>query len=899
MSLLGTVAAAVTFAITENPKFALMAYSIGSGIDAYANQPDRIGPRLDDLRTQMSVYGNPIPFEYGCNRHAGTVIWPSILEAVEHETTESAKGGPEQHNFTYTLSLAVLVCEGPIAGIRRIWANKKLIYDVSVANEGATQDPAVGAIRFYNGTEDQEVDPLIEATDGPSPAYLGYAYVVFEDYDVTELGGRPPQFEFEVVSAGTSDIPDAVTFGDHYGVTGSDAAFNWSMDSNGIWVATTTGHAVFDEDTGQYIIDPGTNRAQFQQYDPLTRQLLWAYNVPIVGGSYEYLIQGAAVCSGGYFFVGRNSAGVDGQNYALGVAVNTSTREVFPMVWECIHNGFNDVFYWPSVPVPVLENNKVYFAGGNGLSSGFSVGFMPRSLESEENPGTYTHYTADFTVTPPRWNAPQSWRQSRGLSSCPAGESFDGVSMTLPDWAYKVTTISNPNAAIVQGYGGYITWVGHGPRVTGFDTTAPSIQHSDTLPSNPAEMPCIAWDEVNQTIWAFVKGPATSNYSRLYSIVNGSSSLIVTDTGFELPAIPGEAQSNDVKGMCLDEATGHLRLLVGGGVGNPAYMMLVDPLAESIVDSFTLSTSVPSARGPMFDVPSERKVIYSSGYDLYDIPYGTPIEPADVLLSDIVTDICLRAGLEESDIDVSQLTDLVKGYIVPRQMTARAALEPLQQAYYFDAVESEGKIRFVKRGSSTVTTIPADDRAAHEPGQDMPASLEVLRAFETELPIQCDVEYPDFDADHQIGNQYDRRLTKDTRHRINLQLAIVMNAVKAKEIARTTLYQAWQNNSFRWTTTRKYSYLEPTDIVSLPTDSATYRARITNRRDQPNGIIEWEGAQEAVEVYSQSGADGVTPPYSPQSVYVADPTLLELLDIPLLRDEDNDAGFYIAMAGQA
>ncbi len=194
MSVVGTVAAVATFFVSGgNPQLTLLAYNIGSGVEAYANQPDRYGPRLEDLRTQMSTYGAPIPFEWGCNRHAGTIIWPSTLDAVEHEHSESAKGGPENKTFTYTLSCAVLICEGPILGIRRIWANKKIVYDVS-SSSSTISDPAIGSIRFYLGTEDQEADPLIEATDGPSPAYRGYAYVVFEDYDVTEMNGRPPQW---------------------------------------------------------------------------------------------------------------------------------------------------------------------------------------------------------------------------------------------------------------------------------------------------------------------------------------------------------------------------------------------------------------------------------------------------------------------------------------------------------------------------------------------------------------------------------------------------------------------------------------------------------------------------------------------------------------------------------
>ncbi len=139
--LLGAVAGVVVGVATGSPQAGFMTYSAVSGVGAYLDQPDRIGPRLEDLRIQMSQYGATIPFEWGTNRHAGTIIWPRVLEAVENRTEESSKGGPDNVTFSYTLSCAVLVCEGPIAGIRRIWANKKIVYDISEDNGGATMDP--------------------------------------------------------------------------------------------------------------------------------------------------------------------------------------------------------------------------------------------------------------------------------------------------------------------------------------------------------------------------------------------------------------------------------------------------------------------------------------------------------------------------------------------------------------------------------------------------------------------------------------------------------------------------------------------------------------------------------------------------------------------------------------
>jgi hypothetical protein len=71
------------------------------------------------------------------------------------------------------------------------------------------------------------------------------------------------------------------------------------------------------------------------------------------------------------------------------------------------------------------------------------------------------------------------------------------------------------------------------------------------------------------------------------------------------------------------------------------------------------------------------------------VPLTDRLSSNSVLLSTIVTDICSRVDLAAGDIDVTQLTDDVAGYTIAQQMAARAALDGLQAAFYFDAVESD------------------------------------------------------------------------------------------------------------------------------------------------------------------------------------------------------------------
>lgn len=921
MSVIGTVAAAATFVITGgNLQATALAYSIGSGVDGMVNAPDRIGPRLEDLRVQLSQYGATIPFEWGCNRHAGTIIWPRLLEAIEHRHEESAKGGPDNVSYTYTLSCAVLICEGPIAGVRRIWANKKLIYDVTAEAdrpEGfwetvkaiiGQKDPAIGQIRFHLGTEDQAMDPLIEAKDGPGPAYRGFAYAVFEDYDVTELGGRPPQWEFEVIANGDAAVEPSTTFGEARNLGGGGFTFDADMDPNGhIWLHTLSGHAWVNPVTGALEISEGApSKPQVHEYDARTGALLWYYDVPpiteYVGGNGDfnivYPIHGKGVCSGGFYFIGRGQPGngtTDG-SYVHGLAVNTSTHDVLYFSDQCSSGQFQNSFYWPSVPVPVIDNNKVYFASGNGVESQLGVGFRPKTvLGTASSPGY--NPVPDRTGPEPIWSVPVGWWQARVDGRCPPPEvGFDGVGLALPGVAIKSTMIHAPDGVIVQGYvsgGSYVTMVTHAPIVTDFDLSAPSSVLTCVIPGDQVAIPCVAWDPDNGVLWAF--GGDSGDNSKLYAMTPGAGALNLEFTGFTFPAVEGQSQGADVKGMVFDEASGYLRLLLGGGFDNDVRLILFDPVSKSIVEDRVIESNLASTTGKLWNLPDQNKVVYSNGFALYDIPYAPSLSPDGVPLSTIVSDICRRAGLESEDIDVSDLTDIVDGYIVPRQMTARAAIEPLQQAFFFDAVESDDKIKFVKRGKSTATLIPIEHRAAHENGQSIPDALTVTRAFELELPVQCDIEYPDIEADHLIGNQSDRRITKDTRHNLNLQIPVVMTAAKAKAIARTLLYEAWQNQSFRFTTTRKYSYLEPTDLVELPTKAAMYRGRITNRRDLPSGIIEWEARVESVSVYTQTGEGAVPITYPVQQIFVPTPTQLALMDIPLLRDEDDNAGFYVAM----
>ncbi|WP_396594212.1 glycoside hydrolase/phage tail family protein [Brevundimonas sp. R86498] len=143
------------------------------------------GPRLETLRLQSTAEGAPMACVFGRARVTGQMIWAArFLE--QRRKSGGGKGGGATVEFGYSLSFAVALCEGPIDGIGRVWADGQLLDQTGIA------------LRVYRGTEDQTPDPLIEAVEGMAPAYRGTAYVVFEDLPLAPFGNRAPQLSFEV-----------------------------------------------------------------------------------------------------------------------------------------------------------------------------------------------------------------------------------------------------------------------------------------------------------------------------------------------------------------------------------------------------------------------------------------------------------------------------------------------------------------------------------------------------------------------------------------------------------------------------------------------------------------------------------------------------------------------------
>lgn len=100
--------------------------------------------------------------------------------------------------------------------------------------------------------------------------------------------------------------------------------------------------------------------------------------------------------------------------------------------------------------------------------------------------------------------------------------------------------------------------------------------------------------------------------------------------------------------------------------------------------------------------------------------------------------MCDLSGLEESEYDVSELTDTITGYVVARETDAASVIDSLRSFGMFDPAEWDGKIRFVKRGGTAVGSINGDDLVQRDGDP-----LERERVQEPELLRSVTVGYLD------------------------------------------------------------------------------------------------------------------------------------------------------------
>lgn len=277
-----------------------------------------------------------------------------------------------------------------------------------------------------------------------------------------------------------------------------------------------------------------------------------------------------------------------------------------------------------------------------------------------------------------------------------------------------------------------------------------------------------------------------------------------------------------------------------------------------------------------------------------------------VALSSVVADLCKRAGLTSAQYDVTSLTDQVWGYAITNHSTTRSNLTPLMTTYFFDACDTDGLIRFVRRGQQPIVTFAYSDLGASPSIGDTANTNPITQtiAQEVDLPRNLTITYSELNSDYNPNTQRASRSLTNSNKDLAVQAPFVLAGDEALMRAQTILWSTWVGRkTFKFTTGLEYLSYEPGDVATLQDgDGETHTVRLTRCQYDGQGSLLWEAAQEEPDIYPAPGyavQAGAAAGFAAQSIDYSGPTVLAVLDVPPLQDTDTTQGLYLAACGMS
>lgn len=327
----------------------------------------------------------------------------------------------------------------------------------------------------------------------------------------------------------------------------------------------------------------------------------------------------------------------------------------------------------------------------------------------------------------------------------------------------------------------------------------------------------------------------------------------------------------------------------------------VDSLIQADIDGKYGANSTPAYRGTSYTVIENLNLSEFGGF----LPNFTAllVNLDTQSLTHLTTNYATRVGLLNSDLSLSAASGVnLRGVNVSAVQSPRATLEVLSRIYNFEFTEQNGKFTAVERGTKAAIVIPATKLGARAgrlaAEADPPSLLEIRLKDDPQIPIQTRVTFADPARDFQANTQ-DSPLRESLRSsRVdNLEYNVTLTADEARLIALRELYLAEvERIGYSFTLPYEYAYLAPTDVVTITHNGRDHRIRLLQITGGAPGVIECLGVQDEPEANSQRVTGSSGQGQGTSTVAVPTSSVLQLIDVALLRDTDDTAGVYAGLA---
>jgi hypothetical protein len=874
---------------------------------------------IGDLTIKSAAYGRPRPIVYGRMRVGGNIIWadkdgiklnapttpvkstsPTIPNPPIPRLRTSAVSGAQgmrissrnptsaEGRTVYGATFAVAVCEGPISGILRIWAENKLIYDRR-PGKPVTTAPGLN-IRVYLGTETQEADPRIVAIDGAAntPAYRGTAYVVFYSMPLTEYGNKIPDLEFEVASFATTERLYEESVHISPSIAGDwEQRFTIDWERKYLLVADETSN-VFNR------VDLRTMETDYEaSITGLGKSGLPALSIGF--GFFTYTPDGGVIGSIGdpaasnsspivkfdpttLRETGRIGAG------GLGLGITPVTGPFRHNTAWAVNSAYDDV------------HRRDFALGRYAGSLDNSIMLLQCDTETP----VYIWDTNNFENSMPAY--------SRCIAMCagasPIGDGYcDFYVMFGPNYSGGASA-SNVGLFRLRVYlSAAYNFVGGQHVATGVEFTPLAVFTPGTMLAGETSLKLtgngMTYDRNDDCLIWGTRGNTDTQVWHKFDPVLGTFTW-TSDPVAELINNDGGQPSSFIQG-------GNFGYLVNASEG-----FLIDVKDGTILLN---GTGDPWAVGPSGNGYGMYNDLEGAWYAINDADnkvykfYMDGLNADSVSIQSIVEDLCKRAELNVSDYLATDLVSLtIPGYGIAGATTSRGGIEPLAGVYQFDGYESDWKLKFNRRGQAPVKTLIQEFDLSVTDTSTGDIFTET-RQQEVELPYRYTLTYLDHTTDYLINSHSAQRpKTPDaamySNNRDEYEINAALDAQLAKRQAERILYSTWAERvNYSLRVSWKHIDLDPSDVVNFVTDAGvTYTGRINNQDVGDGYDLELSMSGERAEQYNSSVLADSGTGFREQAVDSIRYVFAKTLDIPYLYTsdayEDNTIGhLYLFSAG--
>jgi hypothetical protein len=909
--------------------------------------PNVNGPRLDDLAIQTSSTIADLPRAYGTFASLGNMIWAKggTIQEVVSATTQKKKvlgftvAKQTVTTYSYYLTAAITIVkvpEGATASILRVWVGDKLVIN-NGSDDTATAlvsgETAAQFFRFYLGTDDQQPDPAIVADVGEENAsgYPGILYVVVEDFPLADFFNSVSRAAIKVEYSLESTAATGVVYLGAVPVPAGTADYDEMpeqhnanyFDNEGAHVYRSTKIEVDDYTKWHFLASPG---------------IPFAVQKRVISDAVPDIPAGAGEI-GGLRAPAQGRANVNMQVFAAGFvktegsdgADRVDPRITIPGHWEVRLYGFaiwsdvNDM-YEAIVGTPADYAPVADLGGGVGVRIWEFASFQA-ALDSVLNiVGPFAGISWEPSTGypwPEFFYSPNTQYQSLGGITWFQGlddELFSILPVGPTVWVPPFPI--NEDMLAAQGFRSWISAIAYGPNynreyridISGYDTVPYPVTHFAVLDdkiffafaieddANIVRLANIGYDELvtitdNNGV-QIVRMGIVNEQVYVLVIIDSAYELHVYDTDLtpvdlldatEITAAFGGVTAEIMNSLSFDFTA--FRWLSSGDLYTKATLaaapVLVADLSANVVDGDDYPQFFGMMQlGRLLAVPTFGAAIPNTGVQFFMLGGVTP---GNALLADILKAECMLAGVEEADIDVSLITDEVRGYVVTRRGSVRNVIQQLQACFPFDVIVSGYTLKFVPRGQPSVADVDYYDLAPDVQWQQD-------REMSTQLPWKLIFRYFDRDQEYDAVQQYSERpIDSETEQEIEIPIVFTPDEAAKRVDVIHSIYLVERINYGPFRLPPTYRGLEPSDVITVTTKDAVYSVHLTSVEYMPDGTLTCSGKPNEVAIYT-STAVGESPAPAVETIPAAGPVITVLMDLPSIFGE-NEPGVTVAMSG--